>query len=76
MDQALERQVALIVGLTAMSLTFVILRMIARFRTKVHLGMDDYLILACAALNFPYLGVALWGTWPYMYHAVGLQSCH
>lgn len=61
MKSLLTRDIALLVGLTSMSLVAVILRLFARYKTKVHLGADDYWILGCAILNLPYMAVALWG---------------
>lgn len=55
------QEIALVVGLVFMSDVFVLLRIIARLKTKVAFGLDDYLIYACAILNFPYLAVNIWG---------------
>ncbi|KAK0513943.1 hypothetical protein JMJ35_003665 [Cladonia borealis] len=61
MNDTLAQDIAVLVGLTGMSLVFVVLRMLARLMRKVSLGLDDYWILACAVLNLPYFGVVLWG---------------
>lgn len=57
----LGRDIALVVGLTCMSQILVMLRLYASFKRKAPLGADDYWILSCAFLNFPYLAVNLWG---------------
>ena len=53
--------IALVVGLTGMSTVVVLMRVIARIKTKIGLGPDDYWILAAVILNMAYLGVNIWG---------------
>ena len=70
MNDTLAQDIAVLVGLTSMSLIFVVLRILARLMRKVSLGPDDYWILACAVLNLPYLAVELWGTWLYKLYLI------
>ena len=61
MNDSLARDIALVVGLTGVSLLAVILRLVARLKSKVRLEADDYWIITCAFLNFPYMAVQVWG---------------
>ena len=54
--------IALVVGLTGMSTVVVLMRIFARTKTKISLGLDDYWILAAVVLNMAYLGVNIWGS--------------
>lgn len=54
------RRIPLVVGLVFMSTFFVILKIYARFKTKVAFGADDYLVYVCVLLNIPYMVLSIW----------------
>ena len=74
MNGSIVRDVVFIVALAVSSLLFVGLRLLARWRSKVSLGADDYWIFTCAILVIPYTATYLWGMWSSLCHLPDLTS--